>query len=451
MVYRVSKVGNSTTTKTVLISFFSKWVTYALIFYIICSIDDQSPAAPYMWWWMLGLAIPAAIVAAVHARRLRQNTKSYENTFYTLTDGGVLIESDSGATAAYIAWDEITMARRVLNHTIYLEHSSGKGLNCLLEGLPEERIAEFAAFAEEHAGTTPAPSQLTPPPAELAETTPLTFSATPEQRQVLADTRVLLQAPAWVWTWLRPVLLLLWGIVLLAASYEATYLYMLIVGFIVWRAANKLRHPGGAAENLRHIRPAQCYVLHNKLLFISENSNSWLMSSQAQPRTVYNVPHGVCIENKDGVIMVDPAQTLPPHMNTCSKQLPKRLPSKAISVLLGAILLGAVWCFTQSNTWRLHQLLQQEEIDIPEALSLAELPRSTKVTRAGAHTADESVSILYHTGSEQSTYAAFLYFELEDADCIACFNQYGELVTRETIPNHSEGDAEEYEEEEQQE
>ena len=452
MVYRVSKVGNSTANKTIAISFISKWFTYALICYLVFGVSDDAPLAPNVWWWVLGMAIPAALVAAMQARRLRQNTKSYENTFYTLTDGGLMIEGNSGATTAYLSWAEITEARRILNHTVYLEHINGKGINCLLEGLPEERIAEFATFAAEHAGTTPAPSALTPPPAELTATTPLTFSGTPEQRRVLADTRALLEGPACVWTWIRPLLMMLWGIMLLVSAYEASYIHMLLFAFVLWLDANKLQHPGGAAEKLRHIRPAQCYIQQNKLLFIAENSGSWFLSNQEHPRAIYNVQHGICIENKEGVIMIDPSQTLPPHRQTSAKQLPKLLPNIVVSLLMGGFLLGAAWCFCQSNTWRMHHILDQEHPDIQEALTLAELPSSTKATFVSAYTADESVNILYHSYSGTTKYAAFLYFELENGDCIyACFNQYGELVTRKTLPNVCDSDAAEYEAEEQME
>ena len=89
MVYHVSRVGNSTTSKTVFISFFLKWGLFALLAYVVCG---SSPLlSPYMWWVMLGMAFPAAIGAYFQLRHIRKNTKSYEDTFYTLTEGGVMM------------------------------------------------------------------------------------------------------------------------------------------------------------------------------------------------------------------------------------------------------------------------------------------------------------------------------------------------------------------------
>ena len=49
MVYRVSKVGNSTANKTIAISFISKWITYALICYLVIGVSDDAPLAPDVW------------------------------------------------------------------------------------------------------------------------------------------------------------------------------------------------------------------------------------------------------------------------------------------------------------------------------------------------------------------------------------------------------------------
>lgn len=447
MVYRISGVGSSTVVKAVFISFFTKWCIYALICYIAFGVNEASPIAPYCEWIMLSMALPAALVAVLHYRRSKENIQTYANVFYTLTEGGVLIESGDGKMAFFLPWAEITQARRVMKHTIYLQHSNGKGINCLLEGLPEERIAEFAKFAAEHAGTTSAPSALTPPPTELQKTEPLCFSASPEQRREVEDAGALLSWRPWIWTRVYPTLLLLFGALFVIYAGEARYLAMLLIACFVWKYADKLWRPGGAAEHLRHMRPARYHTADGQILIMTHGSDEWMQYRQFSPKANYILPHGTCVEIHDFILMVDPDQTLPPQLQAPRKQLPRRMPRTVIATLLGVMLLASLYCFTLSNTWRLHQVLSQEEPDIPTALSLAELPPTTEVIYANAYS-DKDTGILLHSTPNDCPYAAILHFELSNGDNIyAYFNRYAELVARHVRRFEPESDSEEYEEE----
>lgn len=448
MVYHIKKVSNRTAVKMACIDFVIKWAIYAFLCCIVLQFNDLSEWKSYIWWLMLAMALPAAVVAALQFRGLQKNTKSYEELFYTLTEGGLLVESAAGQMRSFISWSEVTSVHRILSHTVYIQLTGGQGINCLLEGLPEARISEFATFAEEHAGTTPPASALTRPPVNLTAEAPLVFSATPEQRRELADAKALLTSPAWVWTWWRPVLLLLFCSLFVYSAYGAEYVDMVILAFIIWRIAAKLCQPGGATENLRHICSRQYYADHNQILIMFPESGSWVCTWQDSPRAVYHLPHGTCLEDKDGVLMVDANQPLSEHLQTAPQRLPKILPRPAIFTLLGCMFLGAVWGFTQSNTWRLHQLVNSETPDIREALRLVELPPSTPVVRAYVFPADESVNILYHSYSGGEKPAVTLYLVLHHGDTVcASFNQYAELIDCEQIRSSCDDDATEYAEE----
>ena len=434
MVYHVTRVGNSTTSKTVFISFFLKWGLFALLAYVVCG--SSSLLSPYMWWVMLGMAFPAAIGAYFQLRHIRKNTKSYEDTFYTITEGGVMMEGDKGQACLYFSWGDIREARRILNHTVWMQLENGKSFNCLLEGLPEERIAEFARFAAEYAGKTPPASALTPPPAELTCTSPLRFSGTPEQRREHLDAFALLSGPAWGWTWLRPCMLLLWGVLLMGASYRASYLAMVIVAAIIWRCVSRLKNPGGPLPYPGQNRPGRYYTTARESLQVVGERGTWIYNRHAQLKDIYETPHGVFIHDASGsVVMLDADQPLPSHLQGARKPLPRRLSRPLIHALVALFLLGATWCFTQSNTWKLYRLLSSENPDVAVALSLAELPPSTQVSGIKVHTykALPSTDVLFHRITGSAPYAVCICFIQPDGDGIyADFDEYGQLVRRGT-------------------
>lgn len=431
MVYHIPRTGNRTAINVVLTGALIRWVFYALICYVITSVPSTAFLEPYRLWFMLGMGLPVALVASLQYRRIRRIMASYDGVFYTLTEGGVMIESDGGQSAGFFSWAEVTEARRVLNHTVYLKHRSGKVINCLLEGLPEARMEEFAEFAAKHAGTTPPPAALIRPPAELMSASPLCYSATEEQRRELADTRALLHAPAWVWTWLRPIILLLFCMLFLYFAYEAAYISLIIVGLFIRHDAKKLLHPGGGNFNHEHSHPACCYVQGEQMLLTRADSDSWLLARGASSCSVYHMPHGICVQIADAVIMLDPDSPLPPHLKDSVRPVPKLLPRPLIRMLLGLLLLCGMYSFSQSNTWQLHCLLRQDTPDIPTMLRLAQLPPSTQVTYAVGYMHDESANILTHSASGDDGYVAVVCMELSDGDSItAFFNEYAELVDR---------------------
>lgn len=438
MVYRITQTGSNTALKNTLIYFFTRWCIYALICYACFGLQNRTPVSPYTPWLVLSMALPAAVVAALRYRYFRKNLCAHSQTFYTLTEGGVMIEPANRQMALYIPWAEVSAAHRVLHHTVHLQLANGKSLNCLLEGLPEARMAEFAEFAAKHAGTIPDRGALIPPPAGLLKVPPLRFSATPEQCRELVDTRALINGRAWVWTWLYPCLLLLWGALLLVFAQKAEYLVLAVIACFIWKYADKLRHPGGSDKQFSHMRPARFYIEGNQWLSISEGSDSWALIRQLPPLDQYRLAHGTCVAYAGAAFMLDPDQELPSSLQGPCRQTPRLLPRKIIGILLGAIILGAACCFTQSNTWRLHRILKQETPDIPTALSLALLPDSTQVTSVSAMAAD-GTNILLHRKPELARYAAvLLYFELANGDCIyAYFNQYGQLMSRERQPSSS--------------
>ena len=446
MVYHVPKAGSSTTYKIIFISFISKWCLYALMCYALFGAKDSSPAARYSEWIMLSMALPAALVAALQFRRIRKNTASYADTFYTLTEGGLLIEDGNGQASAFISWSEITEARRTLKHTIYLQRKNGKSLNALLEGLPEERIAEFAAYAAAHAGSTPSPAELTPPPTELTSSPPLLFSATAEQCRELADTRALLANTPKMWSRTLPLFTILWGFFFLYYAAKAEYLILAIIAFFIWKYAARIWRPGGSAAQLSHMQPTHLHAVDNQLLLTLPRSNSWYLNRQASPNANYILPHGICVQDNNNLFMIDPGQPLPSRLQAPCRQVPKTLPRSIIATLLGAILIGALYCFTLSNTWLLHRVLSQDSPDIPAALSLVCLPSSTQVTDVTAYYTDEDVNILLHKNPANYRCAAILYIELANGKVVcAGFDRYAKLIFREIQSRQCDADAAECE------
>lgn len=347
MVYHVTRISKGIALSTSAGRFLYHWVLYALACYLAIGYTSLASSR---WWFMLAMALPAALVAFAEFRRMHRHTETYENLFYTLTEGGLLVESGDGKTAAFFSWADLTEARLVLRHTVYLQHKNGKGINCLLEGLPKARIAEFVDFAAGHVGTTPPPAVLTRPPRELMAAPPLVFSATPAQCRVLADTRALLAGPAWVWTWLRPALLLLLGFCLLYYADRASYpMMILIIVFFLRPVAAGLRNPGGSAEALRSIRPSRCHVLGRQWLAMTPDSGSWMLNRQAQPAGIYHTPLGVCVADSDTVLMLDPDQPLPPLLQSPCRQLPRHLSRRAVTSFLVLIFLAAAYLIARCS------------------------------------------------------------------------------------------------------
>lgn len=428
MVYHIPNVGNSTIYKTVFISFMFKWAFCAIIAYVVFGLR-HSAANPYVYWIQLSMALPAALAACLEYRRIAQQIQSYGATFYTLTEGGLLVESVRGKTGAFFPWNEVTEVHRVMKHTVHLQLRNGGTCNCLLEGLPEARIAEFADFAAKHAGSVPAAAELTPPPAVVPAEEPFCFSATPEQRRELADARALLSTRPWVWTRLRPALLLLWMLFFVVCAYEASYIALLISLFFILRSASRLRRPGGSEQQQRSMHPHRYYIEGNRLLVTTEGCHVWALTCDLCPTANYSLPHGTCVSYEGGAFMLDTGAALPPQLQAPAAQLPRPWGKRTLLALLALMFLAGIGAFSQSNTWSLHSLLDMESPDIPTALSLAKLPPDTDVAELRAYRTRESVSILAHSAPADAKYAVILNMELRNGDRIyALFNREARLL-----------------------
>ena len=395
MVYHVKSAGTQAFRKLTLIIFLVVWGVLAGGTFVADELLGTGKSTPFLCYTALAMALPAALVAWHEHTKMRRGAARLNNTFYTLTQGGLLIEQGLHRNAVYLRWAGVADVTRA-GKTVYLHLTTGRGFSCVLADQTEERIRQFADFATEHAGTTAPDSALTPPPAEALCGTPLHFSATPEQRREQSDTIALHQDPAMGIR--RLVFLLLWAGLLLWAAYEARYTTMLLaLGMMLWQV-HKLNRPGESAEKLRSIPPRTCYTGNGQFLII--NPMGWHLNRKPQVNTPYTLQHGTCICLQDEIpLMIDHGQELPPHLQAPPQPRPRRLHGNLLYALLAALLALAAWCFTHSNTWHLHCIMQGKGDPAAHATALLNLPPGTPLASVRAAALRPDTNILYHSGA----------------------------------------------------
>lgn len=424
MVYHVKDIPQQSFRKPAIFVFIVAWLVLAAGVFIADAILLTGLGYSFLSYTALVTALPAALIAWHEYGKMRRNAPNIGHTFYTLTEGGLLIEHGPQRDAAFICWSHVAWVSRA-GKSVHLQLSTGRGISCLLPDQTEERICQFEDFASEHAGTKVPQAALTPPPAEVMRGTPLQFSATAEQRREQADTVELLQHPGIGIR--RFVFMLLWAGVFAWAAYEARYLTILLaLGMMLWQIRN-LNFPGGSTEKLRHTEPRQCYTAAGQLLIV--NSLGWSLYRKPQVTALYNLQHGTCICLQDNLpFMIDLGQNIPPHLQAPQQVMPRHPQGNVLYALLAGIVALGAWCFSHSDTWHLHCILEGKGDIKAHTLALLDLPQNTAIESIHAEPLRADTNILYHSGA--MPYAAYLQLTTAEGNSrLYFFNQEADLVS----------------------
>ena len=402
MVYHVKSLPTRSFRKIALIVFLVIWAVLAGGTFLADTLLGTDKSTTFLCCTALAMAIPAALAAWHEHTKIKRQAANLNNTFYTLTEGGLLLEHGPHRNSVYLRWDGITDVTRA-GKTVYLQLATGRGFSCVLADQTEERINQFTDFATRHAGSTVPESALTPPPADALCGTPLHFSATPAQRREQSDAIALLQDRGMGIR--RLVFLLLWAGLLLWSAYEARYTAMLLaLGMMLWQIRH-LNRPGESDEQLRHMPQRTCYTGNGQLLVI--HPMGWHLCRNPQVSAIHPLQHGSCICLQEEIpFMIDHGHPLPPHLQAAQQPLPRRLHGKPLYALLALLLALGAWCFTQSNTWHLHCILQAKGDLKAHTTALLGLPADTAIESIQAEALRPDTNILYHSGA--SPHAAYL-------------------------------------------
>ncbi len=432
MVYHVKSIPTRSFRKIALILFAVIWAVLAGGTFLANDLLGTDKSTAFLCGTALAMAIPAALAALHEHSKMKRSAANLNNTFYTLTKGGLLLEQGPHRNAVYLRWESITDVTRA-GKTVCLQLATGRGFSCVLADQSEERICQFTDYATRHAGTTAPESALTPPPADAMCGTPLHFSATPAQRREQSDTIAMQQDRSMGIR--RTVFLLLWAGLFMWAAYEARYAAMLLtLGMMLWQIRH-LNRPGESDEQLRNMPPRTCYTGNGQLLIITPTG--WHLCRQPQVSGILHLQHGTCICQQEEIpFMLDHGQTLPPHLQGPQQPLPRRLHGNPLYALLAVLLAMGAWCFTQSNTWHLHCILEAKGDLKAHTTALLGLPADTAIESIRAESLRPDTNILYHSGA--TPHAAYLQLTMPNGNsALYLFSAEAELtetVTADACP-----------------
>lgn len=424
MVYHVKSLPTRSFRKIALIVFLVIWAVLAGGTFLADTLLGTDKSTTFLCCTALAMAIPAALAAWHEHTKIKHQAANLNNTFYTLTEGGLLLEHGPHRNAVYLRWDGITDVTRA-GKTVYLQLATGRGFSCVLADQTEERINQFTDFATRHAGSTVPESALTPPPADALCGTPLHFSATPAQRREQSDAIALLQDRGMGIR--RLVFLLLWAGLLLWSAYEARYTAMLLtLGMMLWQIRH-LNRPGESDEQLRHMPQRTCYTGNGQLLVI--HPMGWHLCRNPQVSAIHPLQHGTCICLQDNLpFMIDLGQNIPPHLQAPQQVMPRHPQGNVLYALLAGIVALGAWCFTHSDTWHLHCILEGKGDIKAHTTALLDLPQNTAIESIHAEPLRADTNILYHSGA--MPYAAYLQLTTAEGNStLYFFNQEADLVS----------------------
>lgn len=358
MVYKTHKLSNGGMRKLALRHSVIFWVLMVAVYYLM-EMAESGETMVELDPWVVGiLVLPALALAVLGLRRMLKFRGQWENLFFTLTEGGVLYESEHAGMHSFIPWSEVSMARRS-GSMVYLYLKSGQAFPCVLEGISEPRQREFFRFALDRAGKGSA-SDLTPPPAEAMVGEPLRYSATRAQRREVADAMVMAESPARVRVY-RPLLFVLWTGILAYSCYESQ-LSMMVVSFVLLLSTAYLMwHPGIRYNRRNEGIGVDVYVNGNSYLALRDNG-LWFYAENAkvtgaaklQYSDFYAFDHG-------GYLALDRGQPRPPQWpETCGKLRRRRSGATMILAVLISVLL-ALLAFSQSRLYHFYNMLNDDE------------------------------------------------------------------------------------------
>ena len=357
MVYKTNKLSEQSLWKMALRYTIVIWVLIVAFYYLVQLADQELHEVVMEPWVLVVIAIPALAIAVLGMRRMKKFRSQWENLFFTLTESGLMYESEREKLTLFVPWREISMVRRSGN-IVNLYLKNGHSLPCILEGIGEPRQREFFQFALAHAGKE-SDTPVVPPPADALVEEPLRYSATKVQRKEVADAMALVEGSARV-QWFRPAVLLIWIVFFVKACYEArfgmmgiSFVLMLSSAYGLWRPGHRMaRFNSGGADI--HVK--------GKDYLVVKDSGVWCYVREAAVKGAARLKYcDFYLFTNSGNVAIDHGQPLPEgYPEPCGK-LPRRLTGwPLVLVLVVATIVGG-WAFTQSRLFHLHRAINSAE------------------------------------------------------------------------------------------
>ena len=358
MVYRTHKLSNGSLRKMAVRHGIIFWVLMVAVYYLIVMAERGETLVDLEPWIVAVLALPALGLAVLGIRRILKYRHQWEKLFFTLTEGGVLYESEQGNLSTFVPWSEVTMARRSGN-VVNLYLKGGQAIPCFLEGVPEERRREFFGYALQHAGKGN-PREMTPPPADKMVQNPLRYSSTKSQRRETSDAVVMAQAPGRVRVF-RPIIFAVWTIIFALACYESRMVMMAVSFVLLLSSAYSMWKPGARYARRNDAGGVDIHVFENGFLSVRDNG-LWLCSVGT------NITGAAALAYSDfyafdngGFLAVDKGQERPAHWPEACGKLPRRRAGWSVTMLVLLALLAGVFSFTHSRLYHLYNAVNKAD------------------------------------------------------------------------------------------
>ena len=244
-------------------------------------------------WYVYAPAFLVAVMLVscqnwVSTRRFERRFEKLGTQFVTLTEAGILVESEGAGIRSFVPWERIS---RAWLHMDMLMVQQTNGLFHLLptESLRRERAGEMLAYVKAHARKKQAPP--TAPPAALLSENPARVSVTPSQWREFVD--YIMQEAVPGRTVVSHVALFILGLIIpLCWGYElyALVLPLLVigVGFVIM-----VKYPGLFARAMRkEPSPGYLHVCRDAVLVQSDNG-AWAALPTSLIDGAVQLRHGI--------------------------------------------------------------------------------------------------------------------------------------------------------------
>ncbi len=244
-------------------------------------------------WYVFAPAFLVAVMLVscqnwVSCRRLERRFEKLGTQFVTLTEAGILVESEGAGIRSFVPWERIS---RAWLHMDMLMVQQTNGLFHLLptESLRRVRAEEMLAYVKAHAGKKQAPP--TAPPAALLSENPARVSVTPSQWREFVDYIMQESVPGRMVV--SHVALFILGLIIpLCWGYElyALVLPLLVigVGFVI-----VVKYPGLFARAMRKDpSPGYLHVCRDAVLVQSDNG-AWAALPASLIDGAVQLRHGI--------------------------------------------------------------------------------------------------------------------------------------------------------------
>lgn len=334
------------------------WVLMAAGYYLMVMAGSGETMPEVDAWVLVVLVLPALALAVLGMRRLLKFRGQWENLFFTLTEGGLLYESERAGMSMFLPWSEVTMARRS-GSVVSLFLKSGQAIPCFLEGVSEQRQREFFRYALERVGKGCA-ADCTPPPAAEMVGEPLRYSATKVQRREVADTMMMVEAPGRLRVF-RPLVFLLWVVLFAHACYEAEFTMMAVCLVLLISTAYFMWHPGARYNRRKEGVGADVYVDGDSYLAVKDNG-SWVAVRNVRVTLAAKLKYcDFYAFDNGGSLALDMGQPRPAQWpESCGKLRRRRSGGSMTLLVLLAVLVG-LFAFSNSRQYHLYNAVNRDE------------------------------------------------------------------------------------------